>query len=292
MRSGNFLMSFFRKLGMDSFAWSLRRFYCPVKKNDLVLEVGSGGNPYFRANVLCDAYFETNERHFDPLIYDRPTVLAFVENLPFKDDSFDFIIASHVLEHSINPEKFLEEIQRVGKAGYIETPDAFMERICAYPMHRLEVSEKNHELLIRKKTAPVHDLEIKNLFVNKVTHIFPKIVLKHPFNFHVRFYWDKNEGIRNKIINSEYQFDWNYEEDAKKEAPLNFKMRVRKIIIKFLRKILSQNNRNKKINILDYLKCVKCGSELLEKEEKNAVKCVKCGHKYPILNDKIIDFTK
>ena len=92
MKLESFLMHFFRILGFDSLAWSLRRFYCPVKKNDLVLEVGSGGNPYFRSNVLCDAYFETIERHFEPLVSDRPTVLAFTENLPFKDNVFDAVI--------------------------------------------------------------------------------------------------------------------------------------------------------------------------------------------------------
>jgi hypothetical protein len=78
-------MRLFRKLGFNSIAWSLRRLHCPVKKTDLVLEVGSGGNPYFCANVLCDAYFETQERFFARLVCDRPTVIASAENLPFKD---------------------------------------------------------------------------------------------------------------------------------------------------------------------------------------------------------------
>ena len=81
-------MRLFRKLGWDPATWALRRFYCPVARQDLVLEVGSGGNPYFRSNVLCDAYRETSERHFEPLIHDRPTVLAFAEDLPFSKRQF------------------------------------------------------------------------------------------------------------------------------------------------------------------------------------------------------------
>lgn len=42
-------------------------------------------------------------------------VVADAENLPFKDDSFDVVISSHVLEHLPNFEKGLSEIKRVMK---------------------------------------------------------------------------------------------------------------------------------------------------------------------------------
>jgi len=58
------LMRLCRFLGWDSVAWSLRRLHCPVGRDALVLEVGSGGNPYFRANVLSDAYEDTRQRHW------------------------------------------------------------------------------------------------------------------------------------------------------------------------------------------------------------------------------------
>lgn len=131
--------------------WSLRHLHCPVSKNALVLEVGSGGNPYPRANVLLDAMEETIERNEKNLITDRPLVLGLCESLPFKDKQFDFIIASHVLEHTDNPEKFLSELMRVGKGGYIETPEGWFEKMCPFTYHRLEVSNLNGKLLIRKK---------------------------------------------------------------------------------------------------------------------------------------------
>jgi hypothetical protein len=86
------LMRWLCKMRLYSFAWAVRKFYTPVSKNALVLEVGSGGDPYPRSNVLLDAYEATRERHWVPLISDRPTVLGFLENLPFKDNSFDFEI--------------------------------------------------------------------------------------------------------------------------------------------------------------------------------------------------------
>lgn len=106
------------KMLKKKIAWSLRRLALEIPPDALVLEVVSGGNPYPRANVLLDAYEETRERHWVPLIHDRPTVLSFGENLPFKDKSFDYVIAAHVLEHTPYPEKFLAELQRVARGAW------------------------------------------------------------------------------------------------------------------------------------------------------------------------------
>jgi len=45
------------------------------------------------------------------------------ETIPFPDDSFDFVYASHVIEHVLNPRGFLAEISRVAKRLiYLEVP--------------------------------------------------------------------------------------------------------------------------------------------------------------------------
>ena len=279
------LMLFFRYIGFDSIAWSLRRIYCPVKKNDLVLEVGSGGSPYYRANVLCDPYEQTVERHYVPLIKDRPIIKAFAENLPFKDNAFDFVIASHVLEHSSNPTKFISEIQRVSKAGYIEVPDAFMERLTAYSFHKLEITEENKTLIIRHKKHATHDEEVVSMFRNKVRLIFPKWVKKYPFDFHVRYYWNKdNGGIKYKILNPEVKLDWTWENekpDHNLEYKLPFLDYLKTILLRIHRSIFSQNQVNKNINIVSLLKCTKCQNETF-KREKNQAFCSKCKNKYDL----------
>ena len=94
MKTQSTLMNFFSSIGLKKISWSLRRLHCPVHKNDLVLEVGSGGSPYLRSNVLCDPFFESHDRFYEKLITDRITVNAFAESLPFKDNSFDFVIAT------------------------------------------------------------------------------------------------------------------------------------------------------------------------------------------------------
>jgi len=42
--------------------------------------------------------------------------------LPFKDKEFDFVIASHVIEHVKDFEFFLKELERISNKGYIELP--------------------------------------------------------------------------------------------------------------------------------------------------------------------------
>lgn len=277
------LMDLFLKLKMEKVAWSLRRLYCPVKASDLVLEVGSGGSPYFRANVLCDAYEQSQERFFAPLISDRPTVLAFVEDLPFKDKAFDFVIASHVLEHSSDPVKFISELQRVAKAGYIEVPDAFMERLTHYDFHKLEITDKNGELIITKKKDYIHDPDTVALFHNKVRSIFPYWVSRFPFRFHVRYYWSQNTGgIKYRITNPEVNLNWPCpvaEENPiadLKDQTTSLKARVFRFALGMALKFLSQSKRNAKLDVLSLMKCTKCQSAQL-KLETNMVVCHSCG---------------
>lgn len=277
------LMDFFLKLKMEKVAWSLRRLYCPVKASDLVLEVGSGGSPYFRANVLCDAYEQSQERFFAPLISDRPTVLAFVEDLPFKDNAFDFVIASHVLEHSSDPVKFISELQRVAKAGYIEVPDAFMERLTHYDFHKLEITDKNGELIITRKKDYIHDPDTVALFHNKVRSIFPYWVSRFPFRFHVRYYWSQNTGgIKYRITNPEVNLNWQCpvaEENPiadLKDQTTSLKARVFRFALGMALKFLSQSKRNAKLDVLSLMKCTKCQSTQL-KLETNMVVCHSCG---------------
>ena len=275
-------MHFFRAIGLEGTAWSLRRLHCPVNKDDLVLEVGSGGNPYARANILLDAYEETRERHWVPLKADRPMVLGFVEKLPFKDKSFDFVIASHVLEHSAQPEQFLAELQRVAKAGYIEVPDAFMERINPYTDHRLEITCRKDKLIIKKKSGHVVEYDTVELYEDRVKpFLTQELIPKRPFAFHVRYYW--KDKIDFTVVNPDIDASWNATEAfSKLGAPvMSIKARLQDFMLNIARLILSQNNRNKKIDLFNLLLCPSCNSTLLSKT-RDKIKCNDCNATYQL----------
>jgi SAM-dependent methyltransferase/uncharacterized protein YbaR (Trm112 family) len=264
-------------LGMEKIAWALRRLHCPVPTEALVLEVGSGGNPYARANVLLDAYENTRERHWVPLKSDRPTVLGFVENLPFKDKSFDFVIASHVFEHSTEPEQFLRELQRVAKAGYIEVPDAFMERVNPYRDHRLEITVRQNKLVVRKKPQWAVDETLVELYSDRAKPLIAgKLIPEHPFAFHVRYYW--NEHIEFVVLNPEVDAAWQPPEEQSARTG-GGTGGVRQKILDGLRQLMSQRTRNCNIDLLPLLRCPGCHADSLVTRD-DAISCSSCGSTY------------
>ncbi len=113
-----------------------------IRKSDRVLEVGSGNRPYIRSDVLCDKYFGGQDERGGPILVDRPFVVCDVTALPFADNSFDYVICTHVAEHVDEPEKVFEELMRVSKRGYIETPNRYCENmaISGFPKSQNDVN--------------------------------------------------------------------------------------------------------------------------------------------------------
>ena len=186
--------------------WSLRKLTLPVRPSDLVLEVGSGSNPHPAADVLLERYVATAHRPGAPLVADRPTVLADACRMPFADKSFDFVIAFHVLEHVADPALFLRELQRVGKAGYIETPNVMFERLVPYDVHVLEIMDINGTLRILKKPSARHDRFLNELDIVSRNAKWHSLFYDNPSLFHVQHLWEGE--IRFQIQNPETSSEW------------------------------------------------------------------------------------
>lgn len=281
MNENSLLMNLFLALGLERIAWACRRLHCPVPKSALVLEVGSGGSPYFRSNVLIDAYEETRERHWAPLVKDRPSVLGMGEALPFKDRAFDFVIASHVLEHSGDPERFLLELQRVAKAGYIETPDALMERINPYWDHRSEVTVRNGTLIVKKKPAWIVDEELVELYEHGAKEVIARgTIPRHPFVFHTRFFW--NDRISFRILNPEEDASWPAPQmEESQHPPFSLRAFIGRTGLAIARLLFSQTTRNKDLSLREVMQCPACGSNQLD-FSRHEITCNGCQKRYSI----------
>lgn len=82
-----------------------------------ILDIGCGYTANENANFVADV------QDFTDYYKDKKRFIQIKEKiLPFKDKEFDFVIASHVIEHVKDFPFFLSEIERISNQGYIELP--------------------------------------------------------------------------------------------------------------------------------------------------------------------------
>ena len=81
-----------------------------------VLDIGCGFRANKNASVIAD------QKDFSNFYKGKNFVQIKEKTFPFKDKEFDFVIASHVIEHVEDFEFFIKELERVSSKGYIELP--------------------------------------------------------------------------------------------------------------------------------------------------------------------------
>ena len=85
-------------------------------ENWKILDIGCGYRAHKSASVIADIQDLSN-------FYENKNFIQITEKkLPFKDKEFDFVIASHVIEHVDDFEFFIKELERISSKGYIELP--------------------------------------------------------------------------------------------------------------------------------------------------------------------------
>jgi 2-polyprenyl-3-methyl-5-hydroxy-6-metoxy-1,4-benzoquinol methylase len=107
----------------ERYSYQLKHIEFNIKPSEKVLDIGSGGYPFPLATHLADLYSGETTHRTEELKHDsRPLTICSVEATPFESKEFDFVYCSHVLEHVEDPSLACEELMRIGKRGYIETP--------------------------------------------------------------------------------------------------------------------------------------------------------------------------
>ena len=114
-----------------------------------VLDIGCGYTAHKNATVVCDVQDWSN-------IYKEKDFVKLTSNiLPFKDKEFDFVIASHVIEHVKDVEIFIKELQRVSSKGYIELPTILEDNLVFENkkdhLWHMEFNDDKNQLIISKK---------------------------------------------------------------------------------------------------------------------------------------------
>ena len=114
-----------------------------------ILDIGCGYNANKFAKVVCDIQDLSN------YYQDKEFIRLTEKKLPFKDKEFDFVVASHVIEHVQDVDFFIKEIERVSKKGYIELPTMLEDNLVFENKNdhiwHMDFDDVGNRLLISKK---------------------------------------------------------------------------------------------------------------------------------------------
>ena len=114
-----------------------------------ILDIGCGYTAHNNATVICDV------QDLSSFYKDKKFIQLNDNNLPFLDKEFDFVIASHVIEHVKDVNFFVKELERVASKGYIELPTILEDNLVFENKNdhlwHMEFNDDENELIISKK---------------------------------------------------------------------------------------------------------------------------------------------
>ena len=131
---------------------SSKKFIDNLLKNNTtwkILDIGCGYTAHTNASVICDVQDLSN------FYKDRKFIKLKEKTLPFKNKEFDFVIASHVMEHVTDVDYFIKELERISTKGYIELPTILEDNLVFENkkdhLWHMEFDDIENELQISKK---------------------------------------------------------------------------------------------------------------------------------------------
>lgn len=110
-----------------------------IPNEGVVLIIGVGEKNYYYRNKFPHCKVITSDVHNQF----KPDYVFDGHFIPFADNCFDLVLAAQVIEHTINPWKFCDELQRVTKKGgllQIEAPQTFPYHAEPYDFFRFTFS--------------------------------------------------------------------------------------------------------------------------------------------------------
>jgi len=267
-------------------------FPLKIGPDDLVLDVGSGHSPNPRSDILCDRYIEDDTERGGAIQVDRPLIVADGHNLPFKDKAFDYVIASHIIEHMDDPARFCSELQRVSKRGFIASPTELAEHMFYWSFHKWYVNKIGDRLILHPK------VDVPNIFGELFDYLYeynPWYARFHrslPDMFWMEYEWD---GAIQIEIRDHSPLDLESRRALKRmvipreSLPTSLKRSAITLADHFLPRsahdLITRMRRQKrtparKVRLESILACPHCMGNV--KVMRDAVKCQSCSRVYPI----------
>ncbi len=186
-----------------------------INKNnltDLVIDVGSGfgHNMFPKATHILGLDNKTSLHNITQLSID----LDF-DKFSLDNKYFDFAYCRHTLEDLQNPQNAFNEIIRIAKHGYIETPSPLIEltrgadkgKYCGYIHHRYIVWSdlKTNTLYFLPKYPCIEYIDISDEVLK--THAY--ILNNYPVYWNNYYIWDAKRSPNIVVYRNEVNFNFN-----------------------------------------------------------------------------------
>ena len=121
------------------------------------IDIGCGERPQPGYDVYTDV--RQPKASIPGKFYETP-----MESMPmFSSKQFDYAWCHHVIEHTQEPTKALNELQRIAKRGQINFPSIQIELLAGRSDHRWYVCEDHGRLLIIRKRLGAWQRSVKAL---------------------------------------------------------------------------------------------------------------------------------
>jgi len=185
-----------------------------------ILDIGCGYTASQYANTVADVQDLSN-------FYKNKKFIKITEKkLPFRDNEFDFVITSHVIEHVEDFEFFIHEIERISKQGYIELPTRLGDNIVFENLKDhiwwFKYNDELNSLIVSKKNQILEPF-VSVSTAKKLENIFRESLI-------IEIYW-------NDKIN--FKYDESLETDA--VSQIKFLSLVKKYFSKKIRRLFSKS---------------------------------------------------
>ena len=136
-----------------------------------ILDIGCGYSANKYANTICDV------EDLSKVYKDKKFIRLIDKKLPFKDKEFDFVIASHVMEHVGDVDFFISELQRIASKGYIEVPTKLEDNLVFENKNdhiwQIDFDDVKNKLIINKRIQYIEPI-LTVSSIKKLNEIFRK----------------------------------------------------------------------------------------------------------------------
>ena len=154
-----------------------------------ILDIGCGYSANKYANIICDV------EDLSKVYKDKKFIRLIDKKLPFKDKEFDFVIASHVMEHVEDVDFFISELQRIASKGYIEVPTKLEDNLVFENKNdhiwQMDFDDVKNRLIINKRIQYIEPV-LTVSSIKKLNEIFRKsLVLELQWENSIDYIFEK-----------------------------------------------------------------------------------------------------